>query len=303
VQGATRRPPEVSEAGRRAAIEAAARVAERCGIPRIDRATLAAWRAEADRRTLYVLDVRTPEEYRAGHLAGARSAPGGQLVQETDAHIATWNARVVLVDDNGVRATMTASWLKQMGWTDVAVLVPDPSAGDWESGPHVPRVLGLEAAAVATIEPADLRDRLAAGNTVVIDLDTSRRYCQGHIPGAWFAIRSRLAEDLSKLPKAETIVLTSPDGALARLAAADLAGSTSLPVTALAGGTEAWAGAGLPLETGAARMASAPEDVVLSARERGQGREEAMREYLAWEIDLVNQMAIDDDHRFWVVTV
>ena len=227
VHGATRRPPEVSEAGRRAAIDAAARVAERCGIPRIDKATLEAWRAEADRRTLYVLDVRTPEEYRAGHLAGARSAPGGQLVQETDAHIATWNARVVLVDDNGVRATMTASWLKQMGWNDVAVLVADPSGGDWKSGPHVPRVLGLEGAAVATIEPAALQDRLAAGNTVVIDLDTSRRYAQGHIPGAWFAIRSRLAEDLAKLPKAETIVLTSPDGAAARLAAAELAGSAS----------------------------------------------------------------------------
>src|SRR4051795_3815424 len=250
VQGATRRPPEVSEIGRRAAIEAAARVAERCGIPRIDRATLAAWGAEADRRTLYVLDVRTPEEYRAGHLAGARSAPGGQLVQETDAHIATWNARVLLVDDNSVRATMTASWLKQMGWADVAVLVADPSAGDWQSGPHVPRVLGLEAAAVATIDPADLRDRLAPGNTVLIDLDMSRRYGQGHIPGAWFAIRSRLAEDLGKLPKAETIVLTSPDGALARLAAAELAGSTSMAVMVLAGGTDAWIAAGLPLETG-----------------------------------------------------
>ena len=242
VHGATRRPPEVSETGRRAAIDAAARVAERCGIPRIDKATLAAWRAEADRRTLYVLDVRTPEEYRAGHLAGARSAPGGQLVQETDAHIATWNARVVLVDDNGVRATMTASWLKQMGWNDVAVLVADPSGGDWESGPHVPRVLGLEGAAVASIEPAALRDQLAAGSTVVIDLDTSRRYAQGHIPGAWFAIRSRLAEDLAKLPKAETIVLTSPDGALARLAAAELAGSAAAAVMVLAGGTEAWIG-------------------------------------------------------------
>src|SRR3954467_12848974 len=58
VQGATRRPPELSETGGRAAIEAAPRVAHRCGFPRIDRATLAAWRAEADRRTLYVLDVR-----------------------------------------------------------------------------------------------------------------------------------------------------------------------------------------------------------------------------------------------------
>ena len=144
VHGAARRPPDVSDAGLKAATEAAARVAARCNIQRIDRATLAAWRAEAGRRTLYVLDVRTPEEYEAGHLDGARSAPGGQLVQETDAHIATWNARVVLVDDNGIRATMTASWLKQMGWNDVAVLVAGPGDGDWVTGPYRPRVLGLD---------------------------------------------------------------------------------------------------------------------------------------------------------------
>ena len=281
-------------------MDAAAQVAERCGIPRIDKATLAAWRADRNERTLYVLDVRTPEEYRAGHLAGSRSAPGGQLVQETDAHIAAWNARVVLVDDNGVRATMTASWLKQMGWNDVAVLTADPSGGDWESGPHVPHVLGLDGAAVASIEPAALQDRIAVGGTAVIDLDTSRRYAEGHIPGAWFAIRSRLPEDLGNLPNTETIVLTSPDGALAQLVAAE---STSVAIMVLAGGTAAWAGAGLPLETGASHVASEPEDVVLSARERGQGREEAMREYLAWEIDLVNQMATDDDQRFQVVTI
>jgi len=208
----------------------------------------------------------------------------------------------VLVDDNGVRATMTASWLKQMGWTDVAVLVASASGGDWEKGPHVPRVLGVDGAAVTSIGPAALQEQLAAGGTAVIDLDTSRRYTQGHIPGAWFAIRSRLPEDLDKLPKAETIILTSPDGALARLAAAELAGATSPAVMVLAGGTEAWIAAGLPLETEAGRLASEPEDVVLSARERGQGREEAMREYLAWEIDLVNQMATDDDQRFRVVT-
>ena len=301
VHGATRRPPAVSDAGREAANEAAARVAEHCGIRRIDRAALAAWRAEADRRTLYVLDVRTPEEYEAGHLDAARSAPGGQLVQETDAHIATWNARVVLVDDNGVRATMTASWLKQMGWNDVAVLVAEPGNGDWVTGPHRPRVLGLEGISPATIEPAALRERLGAGTAVVVDLDVSRRYGHGHIPGAWFAIRSRLPADLGKVPKSDAIVLTSPDGALARLAAAELAGNAGVPVMALAGGTEAWKAAGFPLESGAGNMASAPDDVVLSARERGQGREEAMREYLAWEINLVNDMATDDDQRFRVV--
>jgi len=189
---------------------------------RIDRHTLEAWRAEATRRSLYVLDVRTPEEYEAGHLRGARLAPGGQLVQETDSHMATWGARVVLVDDNGVRATMTASWLKQMGWRDVAVLVCGPGDGQWTTGRHVPRVLGLEGVAVPGIAAMDLRDRLATGAVVAIDLELSRRHAQGHIPGSWFAIRSRLLGGLAKLPAGRPIVLTSSDGALAQLAAAEL---------------------------------------------------------------------------------
>jgi 3-mercaptopyruvate sulfurtransferase SseA len=106
---------------------------------------------------------------------------------------------------------------------------------------------------------------------------------------------------LARLPEAETIVLTSADGALARLAAAEIAGRASVPVMVLSGGTEAWRRAGLTLETGATQMASEADDVVLSARERNQNREEAMREYLTWEINLVNDMATDDDHRFQVV--
>ncbi len=47
VHGATRRPPEVSAHGLQSALEAAARVAARCGIARIDRGTLESWRAEA----------------------------------------------------------------------------------------------------------------------------------------------------------------------------------------------------------------------------------------------------------------
>src|SRR5260370_41233168 len=57
VHGATRRPSAVSEAGLRVATEAASRAAARCEGPRIDKATLTAWRAEADKRTRYVLDV------------------------------------------------------------------------------------------------------------------------------------------------------------------------------------------------------------------------------------------------------
>jgi rhodanese-related sulfurtransferase len=136
---------------------------------------------------------------------------------------------------------------------------------------------------------------------VGIDLDLSRRHAQGHIPGAWFAIRSRLRDGLAKLPAGRPIVLTSPDGALARLAAAKLREAASVPVLALTGGTQAWVKAGLPLETGMAHALDPADDVFLSPRDRGQNREEAMREYLTWEINLVRDMATDDDHRFRVI--
>ena len=69
-------------------------------------------------------------------------------------------------------------------------------------------------------------------------------------------------------------------------------------IRVLAGGTAAWKAAGLPLDTGMGALANEPDDVALSARERSADRERYMREYLAWEIDLVNQIARDTDCRF-----
>jgi rhodanese-related sulfurtransferase len=67
-------------------------------------------------RTLYRFDVRDAEEYTAGHIGGFRHYPGGQLVQEIDMAAPVRGARILLTDNMGVRADMTASWLAQMGW-------------------------------------------------------------------------------------------------------------------------------------------------------------------------------------------
>src|SRR5262249_51804015 len=48
----------------------AAGVAERYRVRRIDHATLAMWQADPP-RTTFLLDVRTPQEYSAGHLPGS----------------------------------------------------------------------------------------------------------------------------------------------------------------------------------------------------------------------------------------
>ena len=294
VKGATRRPPDISGAGMEVAIAGARRVAKLCGIQIIDRATLKAWRNEAGDRTLYTLDVRTLEEYEEGHIAGVKHVAGGQLVQETDAHLGTWGARVVLFDDNGIRATVTASWLSQMGW-DVAVITNAEAGGKIVTGPHLPVVRGLDNSKAMQISLGELRNKLERGEVTVIDLNWSRGYYEGHIPNAWFAIRARLDADLGKFPEAGAFVFTSPDGLLAEIAAADRS------AMALKGGTAAWVDAGLPLETGATNMVSAADDIRLKAREQGTDIEAAMQAYLAWEIELVNDMAKDDDHRFNVI--
>src|SRR6185503_8784247 len=98
---------------------AAAAIAQRMGIRKIDMAGLKA--LEAKGGPLYRLDVRDPSEYAKGHLKGFRHAAGGQLVQATDQYVGARNATIVLHDNDGVRATMTAHWLMQMSWSEVYV--------------------------------------------------------------------------------------------------------------------------------------------------------------------------------------
>jgi rhodanese-related sulfurtransferase len=90
-------------------------VAYRAGVRHLGVEDATALQADP-RRTLYRCDVRTSEDYAAGHLPGFRHYPGGQLVQEIDMAAPVRGARILLTDDRGVRADMTASWLAQMGW-------------------------------------------------------------------------------------------------------------------------------------------------------------------------------------------
>jgi len=323
-RGKTRRAPGPSSEALAWAKVAAQEVARRFGITRIDRPTLARLRADAA-RTLYLFDVRDPDEYAAGHVAGALSAPGGQLVQATDAYIGTLGARVVLVDEAEVRALMTASWLRQMGFADVFVLA---EAGAETEAPAAP-LLGEPQPRELAIDCADLAALLARDAATVVDLSLSRDYRAAHIPGAWFAIRSRLAQALAKIPLRGTLVLTSEDGVLAGLAARDtcrpresgdpvhtdsavITGSrlsrfalgrddSVVEVRWLDGGNAAWRAAGHPLTDADPRMADEAIDVWLKPYERPHDTTQAMRDYLAWEVDLPARVAADGTARFMKV--
>ena len=119
--GETRKYGVVSETARKTAKERAKEIQDSLKIGTVSIKTLQGWQEDPD-RTLFLLDVRSEEEFMSGHFPGSTHAPGGQLVQACDEWMATLGARIILLDnEDNVRAIMTAHWLKQMGW-DVWVL-------------------------------------------------------------------------------------------------------------------------------------------------------------------------------------
>lgn len=268
----------------------ATEVAKRFEVTTVDRATADAWMQDAS-RTTFLLDVRHPHEYEAGHMPGSISAPGGQLVQATDRYAGVRGARLILVDDpNLVRARMTAHWLKQMHW-DAYVLEGGLPTDGLEVGKRPLNALGMPETAALSISEA--KSKLADG-WVAVDVSTSRDYRQGHAPGAWWTTRARLDQTVANLPEAAGYVAISEDGVVGSYAAAELAELTGKPAAALDGGMAAWRAAGEPVEEGETHHADEPDDVWLKPYERKGVVEDFMREYLTWEIDLIKQVERDD---------
>ncbi len=226
-------------------------------------------------------------EATGGHPAGFRNYPGGQLVQETDMAAPVRGARIVLHDDLGVRADMTAAWLAQMGWD---VLVVEGLAG---------LRTGAEPATLPPLPAIDLAGFADLADASIIDLAPSPIYAQGHIPGALFAIRSRLDMDLVA-SVGQDIVLTSPGGALASFAAAELA-HPGYRIRALEGGTNGYVAAGGMLESGDGARLTPPGDVYRRPYEGTDNPRAAMQAYLDWEYGLVAQLERDGTHGFTVI--
>ncbi|HEX7889961.1 MAG TPA: rhodanese homology domain-containing protein [Ramlibacter sp.] len=294
--GANRRAGAVDEPVREEAAARARSVATRAGVRHASAEDLARFAGEAG-RTTYRFDVRTPEEYAAGHLPGFRNAPGGQLVQETDHSAPVRGARIVLVDDDGVRANMSASWLAQMGWETWVVANP-PAFGERGAAPTpIP-----DALPTAAVSPQQLAAWLREGDTAVLDFAASARYVAGHIPGAWFVLRSQLARALEAIPAASRYVLTCGTGALARYVAPEVAAlRPDADVRVLEGGNPAWIAAGLPLDIGERHLASPRIDRYRRPYEGTEVRREAMQAYLDWEYGLVAQLGRDGTHGFRVI--
>ena len=269
---------------------AAAREAKAAGVQELSAAQAQAWLLD-DHRTTYVLDVRSAEEFARGSLAGARHAPGGQLLQATDQTIGVRNSRVILLDDEGVRAPVAAAWLRRLGFETALV------QGGVRAKLDVPvqPVTGLAPVApVPEVNHGQLPAWVARQAPLLIDVQPSMAYRRQHARGAFWSVRPRLVADVRQRGRQDQpILLFAPDAAVAQIAAVELheAGWRDVRWTRV----EDWFAAGLRVESTPALPADADAiDYLFFVHDRHEGNLEAARQYLAWETGLIAQCAPDE---------
>ena len=304
VKGAQLKFPETDPADLAKAQASALALAFRSSIKRIDLKDYEEFIKQVD-RTTYLFDVRTPEEYAVSHLKGALSAPGGQLVQETDHNAPVRGARIVLYDTDGVRAYMTGSWLVQLGWEvcviknlTLADLTPVAEITDFT---ELPAPLGE----IEEATPAQVKEWIAnrTNLTLVIDVGDSAQYVKRHIPGAWWLLRSQMQQDFSRVHKANRYVLTCTDGKASRYAVEELKQLVrpGVQVMWLKGGNAAWIEQGFSTQQGESYVVSPRIDRYRRPYEGTQNPVQAMQAYLDWEYGLVDQLKRDGTHGFKVI--
>ncbi len=285
--------PALSEDSRRIAMKGAQALGIRAGVRSVTLSQIADWQQDTS-RTLYLFDVRTAEEFRAGHLSGARHVPGGQLVQETDHYATVRGARVVLADNDGVRARMAASWLAQMNWE---VYIAETGTEDFtQTGDWKAQV--APAPAVESVKPEQLLSWLSDGKTGVIDLTTSANFRNRRIPGAIWTTRGNIPQVIASQPEKERWVITCTSGLLARYAVTEVAALTGKTVYLLEKGTVGWIDNGLLLERGDSPYLDNAQDRYRRPYEGTDVSPQAMQDYLDWEYGLVAQLEKDGTHGF-----
>ena len=168
--------------------------------------------------------MRQPQEYAAGHVPGSVSAQGGQLVQATDEYAAVRNGRYVLMDDDELRAIMTAHWLQQMGLPEVFVLKGGianaaDTLGGLVASAGAPREEGIVPGGIEAAEAARMLEDDPA--VLCLNVGASNRHREQHVPAAKWVVRSFLPRVRAQYPDAGHILLTADREELAALAAQD----------------------------------------------------------------------------------
>jgi len=289
--------PAMSNTQYELSVRRGAEYRNRYSIPGINLQELEKLQAD-DMRCLYLLDVRSREEYLTGHLAGSIHAPGGQLVQATDQWVAVRGARLVLVDDSGLRASTTAHWLRSMGHDaqvldeDVSKLTDTLSGIDTDTTPLTAGIVATETIALQSLH------KFCKQGAELVDVSPSMTYRSNHIAGSRWGIRPRLSELATQAGwnKSQKIILCGADKSVRQLAAQEFHTHGFTELAQIDGDMNDWQKA--DLETQTTPELPADDDCIdylFFVHDRHDGNLLAARQYLEWETGLLKQL--DDQER------
>jgi rhodanese-related sulfurtransferase len=263
---------------------------ERFDLPQIT-LTDAAEKAHNPDLTTFVFDLRSATEATECPLHGIRQVPGVQLVQATDQYVGVRPARIILCCDTGLRSTIAAFWLRQLGYTPEVVVLDDED--HWPIFPPPPG---------AELNLAQIPADQVTTQDILVDIRSSGDFLEGHIDGARWAIRPDFAP-LRTLNTTERLVLIADSAGVANLFAADARTFGFQNVVAVKGGMDA-------LRLADFAVVSQPDaleahdriDFPAFVHDRHDGNMDAARRYLAWETGLVAQLDTTDRAAFLLTT-
>ncbi len=198
---------------------------------------------DANPESVFILDIRSAEDFEAGHIPGAYHSPWAEVGQIMDR--LPRNRPVVVACYSGQTAGQTVGWLRMAGFDNVKSLASGMTFGWGPEGndfplegtgpnpvadlPAVSSPAGPEeealwqiaqemAAEVASgnniIPPADLNEALEANPNAfyVLDIRALDDYNEGHIPGSDHSPWAEVGNLLGELPTNRPIVVACYSG-------------------------------------------------------------------------------------------
>ncbi|WP_071058209.1 rhodanese-like domain-containing protein [Pelistega sp. MC2] len=273
----------------------AAKLSERFALAKVTVDEVHRWLDE-DEVTVYLCDIRTAKEYHNSHWPSLiRHTPGGQLVQATDEFIGVRNARIVLIDTDNIRAIVTATWLKQLGW-DVYLL---PDDGDLKRLSTIKREVTYQLNHTQVYDEEQLIQLIEDNaDLIIFDARASNEYRKVHLQNSQWIIRPLITQ-LAPQNK-HTKILIIGDSKVKNLCLAqdfEQLGFKQIYISTIT--ANFFHHTDLPISTDSTVLQDKDcIDFLFFVHDRHQGNKKAAQQYLAWETNLIKQIDAQEKATF-----
>jgi hydroxyacylglutathione hydrolase len=192
-----------------------------------------------DTRQVALIDTRSWEDFRRGHISGALFHPVNRSFSTDTGAMISDNADIYLIIapeklDEAVRGLVRVGLDRIIGWLPPSALLEC-------SGSGCPLVTTTE------VDVAQAERLVGNPETFVLDVRGRSEFVSGHIPMAHNIAHTRLAARLAEVPKDKQILVNCRSGARSARACA-LLQKEGYSAINLAGGMQAWEQAGAPME-------------------------------------------------------